>query len=276
MNAVKITDRDKRIFHFIYDNLFAKVCHIQSAQFPQGTYVTTQNRISQLVKAGYLRKLHWDSVLLFRLTRKALSIILNKEEDIDKYQRRKIAKNQITHDIKLIHTKIILEKASILSRSVPAIHLAQYKYLEDNRIKVPDAVYNLSFEGRDLKAAIELELTQKTSKRYLNVFEKYYTKIKVDLVLYIVESEGLKRTLLKLGAKKLKELSERKITKENKLYVTTLDEINQKGLCAYFEGLFNQGFTLQDLQDCALKPQVLPQESHLGQNLGWESNVKSN
>ncbi len=151
-------------------------------------------------------------------------------------------------------------QSPIVSDFVPAHNLLHlYNYSENHRIKAPDAVFTLMVDKKPLKVALEMELTQKQKKRYVNLLEKYYTRIPVDLVFYVVGPEGLKKTILDIGKEKLLELSQRKVTSQNKLYVTTLSSFKKLGLDSVFEGTTGKSFTLRELEKRTLKGQSLPQ-----------------
>ena len=66
-------------------------------------------------------------------------------------------------------------------------------------------------------------------------------------MLYVVRPPHLKDTILRIGKAKMQELKERGISVKNKLYVETLQDFEQHGLGAYFEGTNGKKFSLKDL-----------------------------
>src|SRR3989338_2085495 len=226
MKTIRIQNRDREIFRFIYENLYVTILQVHRAVFKDRDPITATVRLFQLHHGEYLKKLKYGRTLL-KLTRRALNEILDTPFYInaDRYVKQKVRGQQIRHDLGVIDTKIILKESPIISNWVAALDLFSYKYKEfhDDKIpKIPDTVFDLRVGDKILKVALEYEMTQKESRRYRMILERYYTAKKVDLLFYIVRTSQLKKTLLDIGKDKLKELAQRQITHQNILFVTTL------------------------------------------------------
>ena len=271
MKTIRIQNRDREIFRFIYENLYVTILQVHRAVFKDRDPITATVRLFQLHHGEYLKKLKYGRTLL-KLTRRALNEILDTPFYInaDRYVKQKVRGQQIRHDLGVIDTKIILKESPIISNWVPALDLFSYQYKEfyDDKIpKIPDAVFDLKVGDKILKVALEYELTQKESRRYRMILERYYTAKKVDLLFYIVRTSQLKKTLLDIGKDKLKELAQRQITHQNILFVTTLDEFREKGLESRFQGVTEKTFSIKELEERAPKtpddtpsiPQPIPQ-----------------
>ena len=272
MKTIRIQNRDREIFRFIYENLYVTILQVHRAVFKDRDPITATVRLFQLHHGEYLKKLKYGRTLL-KLTRRALNEILDTPFYInaDRYVKQKVRGQQIRHDLGVIDTKIILKESPIISNWVPALDLFSYQYKEfyDDKIpKIPDAVFDLKVGDKILKVALEYEMTQKESRRYRMILERYYTAKKVDLLFYIVRTSQLKKTLLDIGKDKLKELAQRKISDQNILFVTTLDEFREKGLESRFQGVTEKTFSIKELEERAPKtptptpnaPQSIPQE----------------
>src|SRR3989338_5754125 len=227
MKTIRVQDRDREIFRFIYESLYVTIPQVHRAVFKDLDPITATVRLFQLHHGEYLKKLKYGCTLL-KLTRKALNEISDQEYyviDKNRYVRQKVRTHQIGHDLGVIDAKIILKESPIISNWVPSLDLFSYQYKEfyDDKIpKIPDAVFDLKVGDKILKVALEYEMTQKESRRYRMILERYYTAKNVDLLFYIVSTSQLKKTLLDIGKDKLKELAQRKITHQNILFVTTL------------------------------------------------------
>ena len=272
MKTIRVQDRDREIFRFIYENLYVTIPQVHRAAFKDRDSITSTVRLFQLHHGEYLKKIKYGRTLL-KLTRKALNEISDQEYyviDKNRYVRQKVRTHQIGHDLGVIDAKIILKESPIISNWVPSLDLFSYQYKEfyDDKIpKIPDAVFDLKVGDKILKVALEYEMTQKESRRYRMILERYYTAKKVDLLFYIVRTSQLKKTLLDIGKDKLKELSQRKISDQNILFITTLDEFREKGLESRFQGVTEKTFSLKELEERAPKtptptpsiPQPIPQ-----------------
>ena len=271
MKTIRIQNRDREIFRFIYENLYVTIPQVHRAVFKDRDPITSTVRLFQLHHGEYLKKLKYGRTLL-KLTRRALNEILDTPFYINKnrYVRQKVRTYQIGHDLGVIDAKIILKESPIISNWVPALDLFSYQYKEfygDRIPKIPDAVFDLKVGDKILKTALEYEMTQKESMRYRMILERYYTAKKVDLLLYIARTSQLKKKLLEIGKEKLKELGERGVTNQNILYVTTLDEFREKGLESLFQGVTEKTFSFKGLEDKVPKtptptpsiPQSIPQ-----------------
>lgn len=63
------------------------------------------------------------------------------------------------------------------------------------KLKFPDALIKIRTRKGLMMVALEIECTQKSQKRYRSVLEKYKTRNFVDIVIFIVNSQGMKRSI---------------------------------------------------------------------------------
>lgn len=253
---VRLTHRDLEVFKFIFKNDYVTTSQIQKAVFKNNSRSGVKARIYKLALGDYLEKINGDGNFiqtLFKLKRSALDEILIPKEEIERYERKKLLTEQLAHDLKITDCRTEFEASPLINGWLPAHNLRQYAHMayqfkENGRIKVPDAIFDLKAKGTTLKVAFELENTAKKKSRYFHIIEKYLTLIPVDLVLYVVRPLYLKETILRTGKAKMLELKERDILVKNKLYIATLQDFEQHGLCTYFEGTNGKKFSLKDLE----------------------------
>src|SRR3989338_7619894 len=207
MKTIRIQNRDREIFRFIYENLYVTIPQVHRAVFKDRDPITATVRLSQLHHGEYLKKLKYG-VTLLKLTRRALDEISDDTLapiETTRYLKQKVRTQQIGHDLGVIDSKITLKESSIISDWEPALDLSYYQYKEyysDRLPKMPDSVFNIRMGDRILKTALEYEMTQKESGRYRMILEHYYTDKKVDLLFYIARTAHLKKKLLEIGRKK--------------------------------------------------------------------------
>ena len=152
-----------------------------------------------------------------------------------------------------------LEISPVIKKWIPEQKLrhdlmARFHYLHaiDKGEKLgglPDALLHIYSGGQDSKAALELELTQKSRKRLYKKLEAHILSPDYDFVLYIIEGEKLFSVLVD-AYKHVKEKSVQvKISrKQNGIYLVFLSELQKNGLNAKFQGT-QDSFSFADLAD---------------------------
>ena len=125
-----------------------------------------------------------------------------------------------------------------------------YLHAHDKSEKIlalPDALLYLKSGGQDSKAALELELKQKSRRRIFRKFEAHITQPEFDFVFYIVEGEPLLHKLWNIYEEVRKKSVRVKFKKnQNGIYFVTLSDIRKRGLNALFKGI-EDSFSLVDL-----------------------------
>lgn len=161
------------------------------------------------------------------------------------------------HDRVLREIQSLLEVSPAIKKWVPEQKLRRdlmqrffYLHAQDKSEKVaalPDALLHLRSGGQDSKAALELELRQKSRRRLFRKFEAHIIHSDFDFVFYIVEGESLLRTLWSV----YKEVREKSVhvkfaKRQNGIFFAELSEVRKLGLQAKFKGVHDT-FSLADL-----------------------------
>jgi hypothetical protein len=151
----------------------------------------------------------------------------------------------------------LLEKSSAIQSWVPEQKLkqellARFHYLHaqgkgEKLGGLPDAILNLRSDGEESRAALELELTQKSKRRLFRKFEGHITNPDYDFVFYIVEGRSLLDRLWEVYENVRENSSRVKSEKtQNGIYFIELSELRKSALKAEFKGI-DDSFSFQDL-----------------------------
>lgn len=192
---VRLTRRDLDILLDCYKNIFLSFTQIKRKHFFKNAETTAYNRLSILVRGGYLNthKTHSNAYFfangsvgtVFQVTKKALSVLsyMFLEENIGK-SIPKINKNSFEHD--LVLTDVLRGLRLRYDRAkIENTRILGEKYRSGTQ--VPDAVL---FNGDD-QYAIELELTQKESSRYRDIVLNYHVDDRYKRIIYIAKAKTI-------------------------------------------------------------------------------------
>ncbi len=249
---VRLTERDRKIFQFIYENGYVTAPHIHLQFFPKGSLWAAHVRLGPLVREGYLKKVRWGTVI-YKLTSKALYELPLSENQIKQYQRKKIAINQLSHDLKIVDFRQIFEKSPLVGDWIPAHRLmsqdyADFQFKDRKYTKVPDAIFSITLRDKIIKVAFEFERTRKSKSYYISTFENYHLIYPVGLIIYVAANDDLKTLLLDMGKQALNKLAQNKVDIENKLHVATYEEFKKYKLSTLFQSPLNNKFSIEELQ----------------------------
>ncbi len=107
----------------------------------------------------------------------------------------------IDHDEVVANSILTLERNQICQMWLTERELKTLKHRKyivddkDNEVKYPDAVFDLIFKGDPMTFALEYERTGKSFSRYRSILNQYRKLDSVSLVLYVVESDTIKKTI---------------------------------------------------------------------------------
>lgn len=224
--------------------------------------VSAWQRMKRLVQAGYLHECRNDQggILGWAINAKGASkILLDGHEAITEAKRAPVYRTSFSHDEALRGIRRVLSSSPVVTKWVPeyvlkAEVMRKFHYLQgrDQREKllnVPDAILHLKSGGVASKAALELELTQKSRRRLYQKFERYMISQDFDYALFIAKDERLKARFEEICRDVASQSIHVKITKErNGIYFTTLPLLQRDGFHAKFIGTHDT-FSFADLED---------------------------
>lgn len=247
---VRITQRDRDLFRFIYENAYVTAPQIQKAIFLYGNLLTAHQRLFRLVSAGYLYRIKCDQIL-YKLTPKSLCELVLSKEKITQYQDKRVIFRQVHHDVSVVDCRQLLEKFTDVQNWIPAHRLrtsrySDLQYKDGKKVNVPDAIFEVKRGSKVLRAAFEFERVHKNKSRYYSLIENYHLIYPIDLVFYVVKPKFIKPLLLDITNQILEELRRQKLKVNNRLFVTTFDELKNSGASICFNGAEDQNFSFKE------------------------------
>ncbi len=210
---VALTNRDQKIFQFLFEQKVASTKQLATAFFPNLTKQTVSIRLLKLTRSGYLSKYGITNekgfIHYYGLTKRSLNIVKNNYFYlIDNFR---IKSDSVLYDLFLVDirnqlnrfnmieeylTENTLQNCNELSESKtlrPFVDLNSDAYL---RIKSPSSTYNV---------ALEYERSLKTNIRYTRKLNQYYRSSKIDGVFYVCESKSILDKIHQIDQKIAKE-----------------------------------------------------------------------
>ncbi|MFV8251117.1 replication-relaxation family protein [Bdellovibrio bacteriovorus] len=114
-------------------------------------------------------------------------------------------RNTIYHDVLLNDVRMKFESIGLGSDWTPEYHLKShafknYQYRHAKERLIPDGVLIESYESKELKIAIELELTRKSEARYKFIFREY-EELHFNQVWYFVKNLNDKNAISQIAEK---------------------------------------------------------------------------
>ena len=150
-------------------------------------------RMKRLVRAGFVRECRDDNgrILAWTMTRQGASqVFVDEGTAREEARRAPVYRSTFEHDSLLVDVRSILSQSPVITywepeRALRAEVMREFHYLHrsDQREKllaVPDALLHLEANGTQAKAALELELTQKSRRRLFQKFEAHVTSPEFD------------------------------------------------------------------------------------------------
>ena len=209
-----------------------------------------------MCKLGLINKIVGDSgelgVKLSELGLKVLKKYYPEAGNLSLFNRA--YKSQFEHDT------ILQQVTQVFDQSPAVIQIETEKQLlsklyrksifkknSNERLKVPDALLLIETPSGLKWAAIELELTRKSTNRYYNIIQDHLISDKWDLIFYIVKDQSL-RDLISKNHQYCKQNNPRVRLKDkvNGLYFVDLKDLQSNKERAIFES-DEDSFTLESL-----------------------------
>lgn len=197
-NNLRLTARDIDIVRECYSRAVVSFSQLHKWHFKDKAIATVSNRLSQLTRAGIIRKTRVGLPLLlskksevgviFEATSKGQKLLqeLLQSDSIRKEPQR-INLYTLKHDLALNEALVALEGR------YPGIKFMHGRLLSNeqlpNKKRLPDAVIVDHLEKPFI--AIELELTAKSEKRYREIILQYRLNSQFQRVLYITAGKTI-------------------------------------------------------------------------------------
>jgi hypothetical protein len=196
---MKLTSRDQKMIGMIAQYGLMSTTQIRTHFFSNSSISATRRRLRKLEAKNYLRRItgHEDGLLGWAVT------LFSAKTFAFKTIKTRFNKNALDHDLAISELRQRMEanfkihhwiNEHYLKSTTPK-HPDAFRRVADS---VPDSLISIETNAGARIIALEMELTRKAKSRYFRIFERYLQRTNVNWIWYIVESEGLGKTLLGL------------------------------------------------------------------------------
>lgn len=222
-----ITDRDQRLFQFLFDSKVSTASQVRDRFFSNKTLRVTHKRLAKLRNANWLRLVTFTdgqyAKNAYSLTDKAYQEFVLIKDVNDR--RCQLASDVVLHDLALVELRISLEKMpQVLKFYSENILQSYWEYSKMNSLRDivelrSDAVLEiLTKDENKFLVPLEYEASQKTKERWHKKFLDYYIKHEGDAVLWVCQNDSIRSGLCEI---------ERELSKgyKPKMYFTLLQNI---------------------------------------------------
>jgi DNA-binding Lrp family transcriptional regulator len=202
---VFLTPRDLGVLESLYANCVMTFSQIAKRHFPNASKPTVLNRLAKLERAMVLRReriprmeLGFDKHaigVVFQITRDGISVLRQRRQEYDfKLQPLRIHPYTLHHDLVLVDLAAAL-KVRFANATVTngRLHKADS---QTNQGLEPDIVVTLP--DRNEKIAIELELSDKSEKRYREIVLRYRLSKEYGKVIYFIDDPFVRGLLTRV------------------------------------------------------------------------------
>ena len=195
---MNLTERDRRILELIQEQKFV-TAELVRHEFANGSMTEVYRRLRECEKAGYLH-----SFQLLTSNRKVYVVSRNWHRHSQKeawghlpyFNRPRTY--LVAHDIKVTEVRIKLESFISGSHWIPEIALRADKGREDRNYPFINIGDGLLQTGSWANIMIEVECSNKSESRTINIMRNWIAETSLNLVLYVATEEGVCRRLTRL------------------------------------------------------------------------------
>lgn len=196
--GVIVTARDTALLRELYEQTVMSYRQLAERHFKGAAHSTVYNRLSRLMKAGFMSRFRVGMVIhqggreeigsVYRVTKRGIAW-LKEVESSGTLRDDPVPLNTYT----LAHDLILNDAMAALSLRFPGsiqVHGKLTPSLPKAGARVPDAVMKCT-ATEPKWSAIELELSAKSAKRYREIVLQYRLAPEFGKVLYVVGNEGI-------------------------------------------------------------------------------------
>ena len=230
--GIAITDRDKKLFRYLFVNKVATVEDIRLDIFGHVSLKTVHRRLIKLSHEKLIEAVAQREVgnrMIYSLTKKGFERHI---ADKSALRRVQLKSDSIDHDLTLLEIKRKF-KAFEMVQGFYSENLVRSGMLDDiPEIKSlreihADGIVKIKIKDRILFIPLEFEASSKYSKRNDKFLAKYYTSFQIPMVIFISKNSLIERRIFQ------KE-SQRKTKRKGKLYYCQLaDVLESKGKLSF-------------------------------------------
>lgn len=199
--SLVITDRDEKLFRYLFIHKVANLSHLQADIFNQASKQAVHRRLNKLMHHGLIEvKYQRESCnrLIYSLSKKALLKFIGDRNQMKRMQRKS---SSVPHDLGLLEIKRVLHRfksiESIYSENVLQSGLFDDEsHIREIRNLNPDGIIKARLNSEVFHFALEYEASSKFAKRYKALMHRYYTNDEVRAVLFISKNLAIQNKVM--------------------------------------------------------------------------------
>ena len=195
---IRITERDKKILHLLFENRMATNWEIRNRFFNEKSRINVAKRLKKLRDAeliGMEKSVNLKRNTFYFIKPLGLKNIypfVNFSHGI------KLKSPNLVHDLTLVKLRNIFNNSEIIHKyyteNMLMLDLDQREidniFSYDERFR-PDALFITRTNTGKIHNAIEVELSAKSAERYANKIQRYYLNEEISFVLFISNSHSI-------------------------------------------------------------------------------------
>ncbi len=224
-----ITDRDERLFKYLFAHKGASIKQIHRDIFPESNERKVYRRTQKLRNYGLINANVYSEKIqfgVFNITKKGLRHVYDLDEDLKSCE---LTSGNLQHDGRLLDLKILLSKMQCFDFYATENEIESG--ISEN-INYPitafkelhcDALLGIEWEGQKLNFAIEYENSEKSAQRYYDHLQNYYAYPSIENVIYFTKNNKISRRIINAD----KKILENRDCKNSKIFVTNIEELKQ-------------------------------------------------
>ena len=205
-SEIRINDRDKMIFRFLFEQKVASQKSIFKQFFPEKDKSTMVKRLQNLLKGRFIDKRGHDLKGRIRIYYSLLPNGFNtiRQDFVFDGLNPHFKSGSVEHDLELSEIKNELQAYKMVEKYYSENYL-QNCSLEENpqkllplrELNTDAAIWIHTYHGRFL-AGIEYERRKKSIGKYTEKFTDYYLKSEITAVFYICEGREISNLIAKV------------------------------------------------------------------------------
>ena len=237
--------RDIKLFKYLYEVKVASFEQVSRMIFNNVHRTTVYRRLKKLILANYIQVVSYTKGIkatrAYSLTSKSFKTFISGE--LDKETRKQIKSHSIQHDLILGDIRERLLKSERVAQFISEnVLLSGVDFPTEHNprpflINRPDGIIEVKKIRNNYLLPVEFELTQKSSARYAEKFQRYYTTREIEVVIYVVSNKQL--------LNKLKDIEKKYIKGQfSKMYYILLENVLSSQETITFERLKGHSLSL--------------------------------
>ncbi|HLD99206.1 MAG TPA: hypothetical protein VJB59_03040 [Bdellovibrionota bacterium] len=254
----RLNPRDFEILRYVVQNRFATIGTVEARFWNGQGHRNHYRALTRLERKGLLDRLLGDGarVMGYRATRKAVTLLQSKGiADLKVTDLRSTYRTTFDHERILQELRAIFEASPLVSNFEPE-HLVRerltkkYGYVDrqEHGYKVPDGLFQLRTAKGTFRVALELEIAQKSKRRYRTVLKRLLLGKDWDVVFLVVTEQCILAKLKSaLDEVRCQDLEVRVATDHRGMYFAHLPKVLLHRSASSFEGE-GKSFSLASLE----------------------------